>query len=119
MKRWTTREIRYLEEHANEGAKAIAEALNRSVESVKWQAGQYGISLRERWYCSRCGNWTFKPLNSKTGWCSACTKAARRHVLEEELREMEEEVMRERKEDKARNALYSRKFRLKSKGEDR
>ncbi len=111
--RWTSRDIRYLEEHAHEGAEAIATALGRSTESVKQQAKQYGISLRRRWHCPKCGHWSFKPLSSRTGWCATCTKEQRRKQLEEEVREMREEVRREREEDRRRQALYSQKNRLK------
>lgn len=110
---WTSREIRYLEEHAHEGAKAIASALGRSTESVKQQAKQYGISLRRRWHCPKCGLWSFKPLSSRTGWCATCTKAERRIRLEDELWELREEVRRERDEDRRRQAIYSQKNRLK------
>ena len=113
MKRWTSRDIRYLEEHAHEGAAAIATALGRSTESVKWQASRYGISLRKKWHCPRCGQWVHKPLSGRTGWCAACTKAQRRTQLEEEVRELREEVRREREEDRKRQALYSQKNRLK------
>lgn len=115
MKHWNTGEIRYLEDHAHEGAEAVAKALNRSVESVQWQASQYGISLRIKFYCPNCGHWVRKPLNSRTGWCAACTKAERRHQLEQEVRELAEEVRREQEEDRKRQAIYSRKNRLKQK----
>lgn len=107
------RDIRYLEEHAHEGAQAIAKALNRSVESVQWQASQYGISLRKKWHCHRCGHWVNKPLNSRTGWCAACTKAEHRQRLELEVQELAEEVRREQEEERKRQALYARKSRLK------
>lgn len=110
---WNTSEIRYLEEHAHEGASAIAAALGRSTESVKQQAKAYGISLRKKWHCPKCGHWTYKPLNSSTGWCAPCTKAERRHQLEEEVRELREEVRREQEEDRMRQAIYSKKSRLK------
>lgn len=113
MKRWTTDEIRYLEDHAQEGAAAVAAALGRSTESVKQQAKQYGISLRRRWHCPKCGHWTRKPLNGKTGWCAPCTKAKRRSELEQEVRDMREEVMREQDENRRRQAIYSQKNRLK------
>ena len=113
MKRWTSRDIHYLEEHAHEGAKEIATALGRSAESVKWQASRYGISLRKRWYCPKCGHWSHKPLSMKTGWCAVCTKESRRATLEEEVREMREEARREREEDRRRQALYAQKNRLK------
>ena len=111
--RWTTREIRYLEEHAQDGAESIALALGRSTESVRWQASQYGISLRRKWHCPKCGHWVHKPLNGRTGWCAACSKAQRRERLEQEVAELREEVRREQEEDKKRQALYSQKNRLK------
>ena len=110
---WTTHEIRYLEDHAHEGVAAIATALGRSTESVKQQAKQYGISLRKRWHCPKCGHWSYKPLNSRTGWCAPCTKAERRRQLEQEVRDLREEVRRERDEDRRRQAIYSQKNRLK------
>lgn len=113
MKRWTTREIRYLEDHAEEGADAIATALGRSTESVRQQAKQYGISLRKKWHCPKCGHWSFKPLSGKTGWRAPCTKAERRHQLEQEVRDLEREVRREQDENRKRQATYSRKSRLK------
>lgn len=113
--RWTTREIRYLEDHAEEGADAIATALGRSTESVKWQASQYGISLRKKWHCPKCGLWVHKPLNSRTGWCAVCSKKHRRERLEQEVRELREEVRREQAEDRKRQAIYSQKNRLKKK----
>lgn len=111
--RWTTRELRYLEEHAQEGAEAIAKALGCSPNAIRIQAHTYGISLRTRWQCPRCGHWVYKPLNPKTGWCATCTKEKRRGAIEEEVRQMEEEAMRERDENRKRQALYSRKSRLK------
>lgn len=110
---WTVLEIRYLEGHASEGVEAIAAALGRSTESVKQQAKQRGISLRKRWYCPRCNRWSFRPLSARTGWCVLCTKSVRRHLLEEEVREMEDETRRERAEDRRRQAAYSKKNRLK------
>ena len=86
MRRWTMREIRYLEEHANEGSAAIAKALGRSAGAVRIQASHYGISLRKRWHCPKCGHWSCKPLNARTGWCATCTKRDRRAKLEEGLR---------------------------------
>ncbi len=46
---WTTDEIRYLEEHAGDGAVAVAEHLGRSVVSVQVQASRYGVSLARSW----------------------------------------------------------------------
>lgn len=115
---WSTREIRYLEEHAHEGARAIAFALGRSTESVKQQAKRFGISLRKRWFCPKCCHWSRRPLSSRTGWCVVCTKAHGREKLEEEVREMREEMRREQKEDRSRQALYSQKSRLKKRHEN-
>lgn len=112
MKPWTTAEVRYMTDHRYEGAEAVADALGRSVSSVCTQASRYGISLRQRWECPRCGDVTFKPLNPKTGWCASCSKAKRREELEEELRDLTEQQEREKREDRARQALYSRKNRL-------
>lgn len=110
---WTVREIRYLEAHAGDGAEAIASRLNRSKRSVQSQAARYGISLRRYWLCLKCGRKTFKPLSSRTGWCATCTKALRREHMAEEVRELEEEVRREKDENRARQRLYSRKNRAK------
>lgn len=108
--RWTTREIRYLEEHAGDGAKAIAKALGRSVDSVEWQARQCGLSLRRRWQCSRCGMQTFKPLNRRTGWCSSCTKEAKARDYARQVQSLEEEARREERANKERQRLYNRKY---------
>lgn len=113
MRRWTMREIRYLEEHATEGSAAIAKALGRSAGAVRIQASHYGISLRKRWHCPKCGHWSCKPLNARTGWCATCTKRDRRVKLEEEIEDMRREAMREKEEDRRRQAIYSQKSRLK------
>ena len=110
---WSVREIRYLEEHAQDGAKEIAEALGRSPESVRQQAKRYGISLRRRWVCPRCGNQTLMPLSEMTGWCSVCTKSSRRGQLERDIQDLREERKRNEEENRKRQALYSRKNRLK------
>lgn len=112
---WTTKDIRYLEEHQSDGAAAIAEALGRTVISVQVQASRHGIPLTPRWQCPKCGATTRSPLNPATGWCANCTKEARRERLEKEVREMEEEVMRAERENRARQALYSKKSRVKKK----
>lgn len=110
--RWTTRELRYLAKHANDGAEAIGAALGRSKHSVELQASRLGISLRPSWFCPKCGQRTFKPLSTKTGWCICCTKKKRREELTEEMREMQEELRREEQENKARQAIYSQKNRF-------
>lgn len=112
---WTTDEIRYMEEHAGEGAAAIAEHLNRTVISVQVQASRQGISLVPKWRCSNCGCLTAKPLNAKTGWCANCTMEARREQIAKDVRELEDEVARRERNEKARQALYSKKSRLRKK----
>lgn len=107
--RWYTAEIKYLEDHANDGAEAIAKALGRSVQSVKIQASRYGVSLKQRWQCPKCGRLSAKPLSPKTGWCVNCTKERRIDELAEEVRELEEEVMREKRNNRERQRLYNRK----------
>lgn len=109
---WTTDDIRYMEEHAGEGAAAIAEHLNRTVISVQVQASRQGISLVPKWRCSNCGCLTAKPLNAKTGWCANCTMEARREQIAKDVRELEDEVARMERNEKARQALYSKKSRL-------
>lgn len=113
MKPWTSKEIAYLEEHACDGAEAIAEELGRSVSSVEVQASRYGLSLRRRWMCPKCGAQTFSPLSKRTGWCRNCTKEKRAEELAEQVRDMEEEVRREDKANRERQRLYSRKYRAK------
>lgn len=112
---WTTDEIRYMEEHAGEGAAAIAEHLNRTVISVKVQASRQGIFLTPRWRCPNCGCLTAKPLNAKTGWCANCTMEARREQIAKDVRELEDEVARRERNEQARQALYSKKSRLRKK----
>lgn len=112
---WTTDEIRYMEEHAGEGAAAIAEHLNRTVISVQVQASRQGISLVPKWRCSNCGCLTAKPLNAKTGWCANCTMEARREQIAKDVRELEDEVARRERNEQARQALYSKKSRLRKK----
>lgn len=113
MRQWTTRELKYLEEHGSEGAEAVAKALNRSVDSVRRQANRYGVPLRRSQLCPKCGQRTFKPLSGKTGWCSSCTKEARAAEIAEEVSDMEREAMRQKEADRERQRLYSRKSRAK------
>lgn len=110
-KPWTSREISYLEDHAGDGAKAIAEALGRSVASVKHQASRYGLSLRLHQMCPRCGRPTYRPLSKRTGWCVCCTKERQAERQAEQVRELEEEARREVRANKERQRLYSRKYR--------
>ena len=48
---WSTSEVQYLIKHSEEGAPAIASALDRSVKSVKDAASRYRISLRRPGEC--------------------------------------------------------------------
>lgn len=115
MRQWSTRELRYLEEHSGDGAKAVAKALGRSVNSVEWQARRCGLSLRKRSQCPNCGRWTFKPLNRVSGWCAECTKELRMSDLAEQASAMREEAARERRNDRERQRYYSAKSRAKKK----
>ena len=114
MRQWSTRELKYLEEHAGEGAKAIAKALGRSVDSVKWQARQCGLSLRKRRQCPNCGRWTFKPLNRMNGWCIECTKELHMSDLAEQANAMKEEAVREKRNNQQRQRYYSAKSRARN-----
>lgn len=113
--KWTSREIKYLEEHAGDGAEAIAGKLGRSVDSVKCQAKRFGVSLRRSWMCPKCGMRVSKPLSSRTGWCAACTKETRCEIIAGQVRDLEEEVRRNERVDRERQRLYSRKARAKKK----
>lgn len=113
--KWTTREIKYLEEHAGDGAAAIAAALGRSVRSVESQARRFGLSLRRAWQCPKCGMRVHTPLSPKTGWCVACTRELRNERIAEEVRELQEEVRREERVNRERQRLYSAKHRHKKK----
>lgn len=115
MTNWTAKEVQYMEEHASEGAAAIAQHLHRSVRSVESQARRYGISLRKSWRCPKCGRKVFSPLSAKTGWCSVCTKIRRCNEIEEQIRLMREEQAREQSANRYRQKLYSQKSRLKKK----
>lgn len=113
MRLWSTREIRYLREHAGDGAKEIAKALGRSTDAVKWQARRCGISLRQRWMCPKCGRTTFKPLNRANGWCAECTKESHVADLREQASAMREEAARAKRNDRERQRCYSAKSRAK------
>ncbi len=115
MRKWTTRELRYLEGHAGEGADAVAKALGRSRQSVQWQAHECGVSLRKRSQCPNCGRWTFKPLNRVSGWCIECTKEQRMSSLAEQASAMREEAVRKQRNDRERQRYYSSKARAKKK----
>nr|WP_314638710.1 hypothetical protein [uncultured Olsenella sp.] len=111
--RWTTGEIRYLEEHAADGAASVARALGRSRTAVERQASRYGLTLRRHWLCPRCGRKVYSPLSARTGWCQACTREQRIAELADEVGDLEREVMREEEAKRERQRLYSRKSRAK------
>ena len=113
--KWTTREIKYLEDHAEDGAEAIAGALGRSVQSVKAQAKRFGLSLRRAWQCPKCGMHVHTPLSPKTGWCQSCTLEHRNERIAEQVRELQEEVRREEMLKRERQRLYSAKHRARKK----
>lgn len=110
LRQWTSRELRYLDRHAGDGAKEIAEALGRSQESVKAQAKRMGVSLKYRRVCPKCGQLTAKRLNPRTGWCQCCTKEARARELAQESVAYEEEAAREERANRERQRLYNRKY---------
>ena len=113
MRQWSTRELRYLEEHAGDGAKQVAKDLGRSIDSVKHMARKCGLSLRKRRQCSHCGQWTFRPLNRVNGWCIECTKELHMADLAEQANAMREEAIREKRNDRERQRHYSAKSRAK------
>lgn len=114
MTAWSTGELGYLQRHAGDGAKAIAESLDRSVRSVESQALRCGISLQRCHVCPKCGKTTYRPLNRVTGWCSTCTKQLSIRTQREKMIAMEEELERELEANRARQCIYSRKNALKN-----
>lgn len=108
---WTTREIGYLHNNACDGVESIAKALNRSVRSVECCASRYGVSLRGRWVCPRCGKATFAPLSPRYGWCrTCCIKKSRDNALQKNRAvrvEIEAEKARLLDAKRARQAVYS------------
>ncbi len=96
MKQWSTRELRYLEEHAGDGAKQVAKDLGRSIDSVKHMARKCGLSL-----------------NRVNGWCIECTKELHMADLAEQANAMKEEAIREKRNDRQRQRYYSQKSRAK------
>ena len=111
MPRWKDHEEDYLREHAGDGAQAIANALGRTVPSVKTHASRMGVSLYKRWHCPRCGRYTYKPLTKWSGWCRKCsieesadTAALKNRQIRREVAEEKEAI---RREEMRRQALYS------------
>lgn len=112
---WSTRELRYLRDHANEGAAQVAHDLDRSISSVQSQAHDQGLSLRRRWQCPRCGRMTYQPLIKLKGWCRSCVREVRRAEIAEQARDMREEARRADAERRERQRIYSMKSRAKRK----
>ncbi len=89
---WTTAEIRYLRQHASEGAPAIALALDRTPQSIRCAATRHHIALGKLGpgdLCPRCATYTIA-ANSKAarhGLCVVCYEkeksAARRQAQAE------------------------------------
>ena len=136
MARWKPAEEKYLEDHAGDGARAIAEALGRTEIGVAVHASRIGVSLRKRWLCPRCNRWTYSPLVGWSGWCRKCSidesadRAAIRNreirrEVEEEKRKVDEAMRRrqaiytdtDRKKGELRRLSERRKVNEKSKGE--
>ena len=70
---WSSREVAMLASNNDLGAMAVAEMLERTVDSVKCQAWRFGISLRTRPpLCPACG---LRPVrtSSVSGQCRTCT----------------------------------------------
>lgn len=111
MARWRRYEDEYLEKHAGDGAKAIADSLGRTVPSVKSHASRMGISLYRRWHCPKCGRFTYRPLTEWSGWCRRCSIEASADTAAVKNREIRKEVQLEkeaiRKEERRRQMIYS------------
>lgn len=86
-----------MEVHRADGAEKIARKLGRSVHSVETQASKYGISLRKRYHCPKCGFHSFVPLSASTGWCRSCTLRASREKAESVNRELRKELAEEQR----------------------
>ena len=111
MPRWKAHEESYLQEHAGDGAQAIADALGRSIQSVKSHASRMGVSLCVRWHCPKCGKYTYKPLTKWSGWCRRCsieesadTAAMKNRKIRREVAEEKEAI---KAEERRRQMIYS------------
>lgn len=111
MPRWTPKEEAYLEDHAGDGAEAIADALGRTIPSVKTHASRLGVSLVIRYHCPRCGKYSYRPLGKKSGWCRRCTieeSADTAAIKNRRIRqERAEEEAKIRESERRRQAIYS------------
>ena len=111
MPRWREHELKYLENHAGDGAAAIAHALGRSIVSVQVQASRMGLSLCRRYLCPRCGKYSGMPMSQRTGWCRTCTvndSAESAALKNREVRmQLAEERRRIKEAEQRRQAIYS------------
>lgn len=109
--------MRYLSEHAGDGAVPIAEKLGRSVISVQVKASRMGLSLCRRWLCPRCGHYTYSEPVSHTGWCLKCSidESADTAAMKNKRIRMEiaEERRRIEESKKRRQAIYADSYRRK------
>ncbi len=109
--------MRYLSEHAGDGAVPIAEKLGRSVISVQVKASRMGLSLCRRWLCPRCGHYTYSELVKHTGWCLKCSidESADTAAMKNKRIRMEiaEERRRIEESKKRRQAIYADSYRRK------
>lgn len=117
MPRWKPDEVRYLSEHASDGAVSIAEKLGRSVISVQVKASRMGLSLCRRWLCPRCGRYTYSPLVNRSGWCIKCSidESADTAAMKNKRIRMEiaEERRRIEEAKKRRQAIYTDSYKRK------
>lgn len=111
MPRWKPEEEEYLRANAGKGAEAVAEALGRSVWSVRCKASEMGVSLLVRYLCPNCGKHTLAPLQANTGWCRKCSvesSADRAAVKNKRIRaEAAQLEQAAREEEKRRQMIYS------------
>lgn len=111
MPRWSRTEEEYLREHAGEGAKAVADALGRTVPSVQVKASRMGVTLFKRWHCPRCGRWVYAPLAKWSGWCRKCSIDESADTAAEKNRRIRRDIEEERRlakdAERRRQAIYS------------
>ena len=88
--KWTTRKIKYLEGHADDGAAVIANQLGHSMQPAKSQAMRYRLALRSALRCPKCGMHVRTSLSPKAGWCRACTFEHRNERIAGQVRGLKE-----------------------------
>lgn len=101
---WTTTEIKYLRQHRQDGAEAIAIILGRTESAVRRQASREGISWKVKGgeLCPFCGTHYVREGTSaaKHGMCIACWNIR----LAELRREAEAEARTNRLREAAKKA---------------